>query len=86
MRSSSGLELAGILALLMRRELRITPSRRYHVPGPQLPRVLSVVREMAPLAAALLYIAQSGNAVHGGLVLFAERRIMPWHASMRETS
>jgi thioredoxin:protein disulfide reductase len=25
----------------------------------------------APLAAALLYIAQSGNAVHGGLVLFA---------------
>lgn len=46
-----------LLAVLMRRELRITPSRRFDVPGPQAERVRSVVREVAPLALALLITA-----------------------------
>ncbi len=48
---------ATVLALLMRRELRITPSRRFHVPGPQAVRVREVIREAAPLAIALLITA-----------------------------
>lgn len=46
-----------VLMLLMRRELRITPSRRFDVPGPQRERVMSLVREVAPLAVALLITA-----------------------------
>ncbi|MGE4425280.1 MAG: lipopolysaccharide biosynthesis protein [Solirubrobacteraceae bacterium] len=46
-----------LLALLMRRELRITPSRALDVPGPQRDRVQSVVSEVAPLAGALVLVA-----------------------------
>lgn len=46
-----------LLAFLMRRELRITPSRARDVPGPQWPRVVSVAREVAPLAGALILVA-----------------------------
>jgi O-antigen/teichoic acid export membrane protein len=46
-----------LLALLMRRELRITPARARDVPGPQAERVRSVVREVAPLAGALVLVA-----------------------------
>ncbi|MCK9247468.1 MAG: MATE family efflux transporter [Solirubrobacteraceae bacterium] len=46
-----------LLALLMRRELRITPSRTRDVPGPQRARVRSVVAEVAPLAGALVLVA-----------------------------
>ena len=46
-----------LLALLMRRELAITPSRARDVTGPQRDRVRSLVREVAPLALALLLVA-----------------------------
>lgn len=48
---------ASVLALLMRRELSISPSRARDVPGPQRERVRSLVREVAPLALALLLVA-----------------------------
>lgn len=46
-----------VLALLMRRELRITPSRARDVPGDMAPRVRSTLVEIAPLAVALLLLA-----------------------------
>jgi O-antigen/teichoic acid export membrane protein len=46
-----------LLAIAMARELRITPSRRLDVPGPQRERVLSLLREAGPLALALLITA-----------------------------
>ncbi|WP_210491582.1 hypothetical protein [Patulibacter sp. SYSU D01012] len=46
-----------LLALLMRRELRITPSRARDVPGPQRDRVRGVLVEVAPLAGALVLVA-----------------------------
>jgi O-antigen/teichoic acid export membrane protein len=46
-----------ILALLMRRELHLAPSRALTVPGPQGPRIRSMLVELAPLAAALLLTA-----------------------------
>lgn len=46
-----------LLAVLMRRELRITPSRARDVPGPQWERVRSLAREVAPLAGALILVA-----------------------------
>ncbi len=45
------------LALVMRRELRITPSRRLDVPGPQAPRLRSVLHELGPFALALVIVA-----------------------------
>jgi O-antigen/teichoic acid export membrane protein len=46
-----------LLAVLMRRELRITPSRRADLPGPQWPRVISTLREVGPFALAILITA-----------------------------
>ncbi|MGX6448860.1 lipopolysaccharide biosynthesis protein, partial [Patulibacter sp. S7RM1-6] len=46
-----------LLAILMRRELRITPARRLDVPGPQRERVVSLLREVAPLAGALVLVS-----------------------------
>jgi O-antigen/teichoic acid export membrane protein len=43
-----------ILAALVRRELRMTPSSRVPPPGAQRERLRSVAREVAPLAAALV--------------------------------
>jgi O-antigen/teichoic acid export membrane protein len=48
---------AAVLAFLMSRELRRTPSYATVVPGDQRPRVRSVLAEVAPLAAALLLVA-----------------------------
>jgi O-antigen/teichoic acid export membrane protein len=48
---------AAVLALLMSREVRRTPSYATVVPGDQRPRVRSVLQEVAPLAAALLLVA-----------------------------
>jgi len=45
-----------ILAVLVQRELRRTPSRARDVPGPQGERVRSLVAEVAPLALALLLV------------------------------
>lgn len=46
-----------VLAVLMRRELAMSPSRTRDVPGPQGVRVRSVLAEVAPLALALLLVA-----------------------------
>jgi O-antigen/teichoic acid export membrane protein len=46
-----------VLALLMRRELRLTPSAGLPSPGPQGPKVRSVVVELGPLALALVLTA-----------------------------
>lgn len=50
---------AVLLAGLMRRELRRTPSSRLPSPGPQAGKVRSVLREVAPLAVALAIVAFS---------------------------
>ncbi len=46
-----------LLTFAIARELRLTPSRQLDVPGPQGERVRSVLREVAPLALALLLLA-----------------------------
>jgi O-antigen/teichoic acid export membrane protein len=46
-----------VLAAIMRRELRLTPSTRLPPPGPQGVRVRSVLHEIAPLAGALVLLA-----------------------------
>ncbi len=46
-----------LLTIAIARELRVTPSRRLDIPGPQPERVRSVLREVAPLALALLLVA-----------------------------
>jgi O-antigen/teichoic acid export membrane protein len=46
-----------LLAGVMARELAITPSRKLVVPGPQAERVRAVLREIRPLAGALLLVA-----------------------------
>jgi O-antigen/teichoic acid export membrane protein len=46
-----------LLAVLVRRELLRTPSRDVAVPGAQRPRVVSVLREVIPLALALVLVA-----------------------------
>jgi O-antigen/teichoic acid export membrane protein len=48
---------AFVLAVLMRHEFRLTPSSRLPSPGPQSPKVWSVVRETAPLAVAIALAA-----------------------------
>ena len=48
---------AALLALLMRRELALAPSAQATPPGHGAERVRSVLREAAPLAAALLLLA-----------------------------
>jgi O-antigen/teichoic acid export membrane protein len=48
---------AVVLAAIMRRELRLAPSTRLPPPGPQGPRVRSVLHEIAPLAGALVLLA-----------------------------
>jgi O-antigen/teichoic acid export membrane protein len=45
-----------LLAALMRRELRNSPSTRLRSPGPQQPKVRAVLREVLPLALALLLV------------------------------
>jgi O-antigen/teichoic acid export membrane protein len=45
-----------LLAVFIQRELARTPSLHLSSPGPQRPRVRSVLREVAPLAAALLLL------------------------------
>jgi O-antigen/teichoic acid export membrane protein len=47
---------AVVLAVLMRRELRLTPSSRLVSPGAQGPKVRAVLREVAPLAVALVLV------------------------------
>ncbi len=46
-----------VLAVIMRFELRRAPSLARHVPGPQWPRVRSLLIEVAPLAGALILVA-----------------------------
>lgn len=46
-----------VLAVIMRFELRKAPSLGRHVPGPQWPRVRSLLVEVAPLAGALILVA-----------------------------
>ena len=46
-----------LLTIAIARELRLAPSRLRDVPGPQGERVRSVLREVAPLAVALLLVA-----------------------------
>jgi O-antigen/teichoic acid export membrane protein len=46
-----------LLALLIRRELARTPSAHLPSPGPEAPKVRSVLLEVAPLAGALLLVA-----------------------------
>jgi O-antigen/teichoic acid export membrane protein len=46
-----------LLACFIQRELARTPSLRLSSPGPQRPRVRSVLHEVAPLAGALLLLA-----------------------------
>ena len=46
-----------LLTIAIAHELRVTPSRQRDVPGPQGERVRSVLREVAPLALALLLVA-----------------------------
>jgi O-antigen/teichoic acid export membrane protein len=48
---------AVLLAAVIRRELAQTPSGRLPSPGPQAPKVRSVLLEVAPLAGALLLVA-----------------------------
>jgi PST family polysaccharide transporter len=48
---------AALLAVLMRRELALTPSLRRLVPGDMSVRVRSLLREVAPLALALVLVA-----------------------------
>jgi O-antigen/teichoic acid export membrane protein len=45
-----------LLTVLMQRELARTPSLRLSAPGPQRPRLRSVLTEVAPLAGALLLL------------------------------
>jgi O-antigen/teichoic acid export membrane protein len=50
-----------LLAVLVRRELRLTPSARLPSPGPQGPKVRSVAHEALPLAGAVVLSAIYGR-------------------------